>query len=70
MLPPLRRPVLVMQPTTDEPHPSALHPDGEYFLLSFGGDFLSRSAIEPGLSERLILVQNFLEDLRERTGEN
>jgi len=58
-------------PVTMEPHPgAALHPDGDRFLLAVGGEFLSRDPAERSAPERMILVQNWFSELRERMGEN
>ena len=58
-----------MSPVTNEPHPaSALHPDGERFLLAFGGEVLEADGNGRVRSPRLILVSNWFDELLERMG--
>jgi len=47
---------------------SALHPDGDRFILAVGGDAISSASFAPSRPERLVLVQNFFEELRQRMG--
>ena len=54
---------------SSEPRPSALHPDGDRFILSRNADTVNadEGAAEP---PRLILVQNFFEELRQVLPDN
>ena len=58
-----------IRPSTREPMPgSGLHPDGDRFILTVNAEPESSRTIDPSRTERLILVQNWFEELRERMG--
>ena len=57
-----------MPPVTSEPIPgSALHPDGDRFILARSRVVAADEAEQP---ERFIVVTNWFEELRQRMGEN
>ena len=57
---------LFTSPTGVEPIPGSLHPDGDRFILAVNaGSIEAADAPEP---DRLILVLNFFEELRQRVG--